>query len=92
MNHNALIENVSASERGSRLVLSAALIGAVLAAPETMPAWVALLALYPAFTALLAWDPIYQLFARVSNEGNAQVIAPAVPVRPNTSRLANRTQ
>jgi len=56
--------NVNSSERGSRLVLSAALIGSVLVAPESVSVVLALIALYPAFTALMAWDPVYALFAR----------------------------
>ena len=70
--------NVNSFERGSRLVLSAALIGAVLAAPVSTPVALALIALYPAFTALMAWDPVYAVFAPRSS----------VSQRRNTKRIS----
>ena len=63
MNNLNFDTNVNSSERGSRLVLSAALIGSVLVAPESVSVVLALIALYPAFTALMAWDPVYAVFA-----------------------------
>ncbi len=61
-----LNENISTFERGTRAVLSAAFIGAVLAAPHAAPAGLALIALYPAFTALLGWDPAYAMFSKLA--------------------------
>lgn len=65
MEQATITNNISTTERGSRAVLTAVMIGAVLLAPATTPSWLALVALYPAFTAMIAWDPIYQLAAKV---------------------------
>jgi hypothetical protein len=56
--NTTLKANVSRPEAISRYLLSAGLIAAVFASPATVPAWVALVACYPAFTALLQWDPV----------------------------------
>jgi hypothetical protein len=55
--------NVSRSEALRRYVLGAGLIGAVLA--TAVPAWVALLACYPIFTAMIQWDPMNALMEKV---------------------------
>lgn len=54
--------NVSRSEALRRYVLGAGLIGAVLAA--ALPAWVALFACYPIFTAMIQWDPMNALMKK----------------------------
>ena len=54
--------NVSRSEVLRRYVLGAGLIGAVLA--TVVPVWVALLACYPIFTAMIQWDPINALMQK----------------------------
>ena len=48
--------NVSRSEAIRRYVIGAGLIGAVLAS-AAVPSWIALLACYPIFTAMIQWDP-----------------------------------
>lgn len=55
--------NVSRPEAISRYLLSAALIGSVFLAPATVPSWLALVACYPAFTAMLRWDPMHAVIA-----------------------------
>jgi hypothetical protein len=55
--------NVSRSEALRRYVLGAGLIGAVLAS-ASVPAWVALLACYPIFTAMIQWDPFNALMQK----------------------------
>ncbi len=79
MNSTLENSNVSKTERAGRIVLSAAMIGAVVVAPATTPAWLALAALYPAFTALMAWDPVYHLFAKRDSSLEGELIP--VPVR-----------
>jgi len=54
--------NVSRSEALRRYVLGAGLIGAVLA--TAVPAWVALFACYPIFTAMIQWDPANALMQK----------------------------
>ncbi|MCG6971168.1 MAG: DUF2892 domain-containing protein [Gammaproteobacteria bacterium] len=49
--------NVNTSEQGRRYIIGAAILGLLLTNP-TMPAWIALVACYPIFTALVQWDPI----------------------------------
>ena len=56
--------NVSRSEAIRRYVLGAGLIGAVLASPA-VPAWIALFACYPIFTAMIQWDPANAQFQKV---------------------------
>ena len=61
--------NVSRSEALRRYVLGAGLIGAVLT--TAVPAWVALLACYPIFTAMVQWDPLNALMQKaVANTSN----------------------
>ena len=58
MKTTAFDVNVSRPEAIRRYLLSAGLIGTVLLAPASIPSWFALVACYPAFTALIQWDPI----------------------------------
>lgn len=60
--------NVSRSEAIRRYLISAALIGAVLVSPATVPSWIALVACYPAFTALLQWDPVNVMCQGIVNQ------------------------
>ena len=55
--------NVSRPEAISRYLVSAALIGSVFIAPAAVPSWLALVACYPAFTAMLRWDPMHDVIA-----------------------------
>ena len=59
--------NVSRPEAMRRYLISAALIGAVLLSPATVPSWVALAACYPAFTALIQWDPVNAMCQSIVN-------------------------
>ncbi len=52
--------NISRPEQVLRVLLSFALI-ATAYTPGFMPYWVALLAAYPAVTALTSWEPFYAL-------------------------------
>jgi len=55
--------NVSRSEALRRYVLGAGLIGAVLVS-SSVPAWIALFACYPIFTAMIQWDPFNALMQK----------------------------
>lgn len=57
--------NLGRSEALRRLVLGMGLIGAVLASPA-IPSWIALVACYPVFTAIMQWDPANVLFQKVA--------------------------
>lgn len=59
--------NVSRPEAMRRYLISAALIGAVLLSPATVPSWIALAACYPAFTALIQWDPVNAMCQGIVN-------------------------
>jgi len=86
MNSTTLNSNMSSYERGSRFVLAAVLIGAVLVEPGEPVVWLALVALYPMFTALMSWDPIYALFTRAT--AVVYSTSPvAIPVRVSQPRL-----
>ncbi len=55
-----LAQNLGRTETSLRWILGGGLIMAVLSSAYT-PAWLALLAAYPVFTAILAWDPLYAM-------------------------------
>ena len=62
--------NLSRSEALRRLVLGSGLIGAVLLSPA-VPSWIALVACYPVFTAIMQWDPANLVLQKlVSNIGS----------------------
>lgn len=65
--------NVSRPEAASRYLVSIAMIGAVLLSPNTVPSWLALVACYPAFTAMIQWDPINALFQSVISHSSKSV-------------------
>ena len=48
-------------EQITRFILGAVLIGIVMQIPNA-PVWLALVATYPIFTAIIAWDPFYAVF------------------------------
>jgi hypothetical protein len=56
--NTTLKANVSRPEAISRYLLSAGLLAAVFISPTTVPSWIAIAACYPAFTALIQWDPV----------------------------------
>lgn len=82
--------NVSNHERAIRIGLSGALIGAVLVAPETTPAWFAIVALYPAFTALMAWDPVYHLIPNFEPRAMAEM--KPIRVAHSPARVGSRAR
>lgn len=62
--------NLSRSEALRRFVLGSGLIGAVLLSPA-VPSWIALVACYPVFTAIMQWDPANLVLQKlVSNIGS----------------------
>jgi len=56
-----MITNVKTTEQVIRPIFSIIIATAVLLLPE-LPPWLALVALYPFFTALIGWDPFYAAF------------------------------
>jgi hypothetical protein len=56
-----LSSNLCLQERGSRYFVGALLIASVMAQLPGVPVWVALLAVYPIGTAIMAWDPLFAL-------------------------------
>ena len=56
-----MITNVKTSEQVIRPIVSIIIATAVLLMPE-LPPWLALVAIYPFFTALIGWDPFYAAF------------------------------
>ena len=65
--------NVSRPEAARRYLISIAIIGAVLLSPNTVPSWLALVACYPAFTAMIQWDPINTLSQSVISHSSKSV-------------------
>lgn len=59
--NTTLKANVSRPEAVSRYLLSAALLAAVFISPTAVPSWIAIAACYPAFTALIQWDPVHAM-------------------------------
>jgi len=53
--------NVKTSEQVIRPIVSIIIATAVLLMPQ-LPPWLALVAIYPFFTALIGWDPFYAAF------------------------------
>ncbi|MDT8385480.1 MAG: DUF2892 domain-containing protein [Gammaproteobacteria bacterium] len=54
-----LSRNMTDYEVIGRLFTGAALISGVMFFSDTVPPWVALVAVYPVMTAITAWDPLY---------------------------------
>jgi hypothetical protein len=59
--------NISASEKARRYLIGSALIAVVMVSPS-FPAWVALFACYPIFTAMVEWDPANLVIQRLINK------------------------
>lgn len=55
-------ENILLVEDIIRLIVGAILIGLVMYGVQVVPVWLALVAVYPIVTAIIAWDPIYAAF------------------------------
>lgn len=70
---NQIDVNVSRPEAATRYLISFVMIGAVLLSPNTVPSWLALVACYPAFTAMIQWDPINALFQSVIRRSSKSV-------------------
>jgi hypothetical protein len=64
---NVFESNISSAEQARRYVIGAALIALVLS-NAAFPVWVALVACYPIFAAMLKWDPITSLIQIALNK------------------------
>lgn len=58
--------NVKTPEQIIRPIFSIVIAVAVLLLPQ-LPPWLALVAIYPFFTALIGWDPFYAAFSAMRN-------------------------
>jgi hypothetical protein len=58
--------NVKTAEQVIRPIFSIIIAVAVLQLPQ-LPPWLALVAIYPFFTALIGWDPFYAVFNAISH-------------------------
>lgn len=56
--------NVNTSEKVIRPIFSIVIAVAVLWLPQ-LPPWLALVAIYPFFTALIGWDPFYAVLSLI---------------------------
>ena len=65
---NIMTTNVSRSESFRRYALGLVILGVFFANPS-LPAWLALIALYPLATALMQWDPLNALFDNLLRKG-----------------------
>ena len=69
-------QNMSQNEQCRRVVVGAAILAILLAKP-TLPAWIALVALYPLFTALVSWCPLNAMIEKVMHAVKSRVNTPA---------------
>ena len=67
-------ENLSNGEVSRRFVLTAAILAFFFASPG-MPAWVALVSVYPFATALLKWDPLNAMLENISVTRGTEKVA-----------------
>ena len=67
--------NLGNIEWFTRHIVGFGLIIAVLTLPQA-PAWLALLAIYPVFTAILKWDPFYEVYL-ATRQKSAKGVMPA---------------
>ena len=65
--------NVKTSEQVIRPIFSILIAVAVLLLPQ-LPPWLALVAIYPFFTALIGWDPFYAVFNALRDRQQANNI------------------
>jgi len=72
----AFAENVGITERAIRYVLTAMLVGVVFVAkgPFTWEVYAPLLSVYTFVTAVMGWDPIYELFEVDSTEKHTETV------------------
>ena len=68
-----MYSNVNTHEQIIRPIISILIAVAVLRLPQ-IPPWVALLALYPFFTALIGWDPLYAVFNALRSKQDTHVV------------------
>jgi Inner membrane protein YgaP-like, transmembrane domain len=69
-----MYSNVNIHERIIRPIFSILIAVAVLLLPQ-IPPWVALLSIYPFFTALIGWDPFYAAFYVLRSKQDTHVLA-----------------
>jgi hypothetical protein len=60
-----LNSNISFAERVARVLLGVMLLSGVMLS-GVLPVWFALLAVYPLFSAIIAWDPLNALLLMLS--------------------------
>lgn len=61
---NSPFDNVKPLERLARLVIGSLLVASIFN-PGVTAYWLALLAVYPFITAIMAWDPLYALMDQI---------------------------
>lgn len=61
---NSPFDNVSTFDRLARMALGSFMVAAIFY-PGVTATWLALLAIYPFTTAVIAWDPLYALINQV---------------------------
>ena len=69
--------NVKTHEQVIRPIFSLLIAVAVLSLPQ-LPPWLALVAIYPFFTALIGWDPFYAAFDALRHKQQASTLSPHV--------------
>ena len=76
-----LKENLGVVGVGFRFLFGALLL-AVIMVNSVVPVWLALLAIYPVMTAIMAWDPVYAIFhvLRLNVAGSHHNKMKAIPV------------
>ena len=67
-------ENLTTAESARRYVLTAIILAFFFANPG-IPAWVALLSVYPFATAMLKWDPLNAVFENMASKYDAKKVA-----------------
>jgi hypothetical protein len=77
---NVFQSNVSSAEQARRYVIGAALVALALG-NSTFPAWIALVACYPIFTAMIKWDPVNTLIQVALNKAHGNQAAFVVDTR-----------
>lgn len=65
-----LKENIGTWEMGIRFLLGAALLSAAMFDVDAA-VWIALFAIYPVITAIMAWDPLYAVFSQIFAKAKA---------------------
>ncbi|MEJ2567135.1 MAG: DUF2892 domain-containing protein [Gammaproteobacteria bacterium] len=65
--------NVKTHEQVIRSIFSLLIAVAVLSLPQ-LPPWLALVAIYPFFTALIGWDPFYAAFNALRRKPQTSVL------------------